>query len=108
MGAIIRIEYDNKTIAEEDAERLSIAIQQIVADASDIKGIFVYANSAHIKVNVAPIEIFIEVNGGKVANGSELADKIAGKITMWKQDAHFTYPINLTVTPATWHLRLGL
>ena len=51
---------------DEEVTRLADAVQKIVSDATRIEDVFVYGNSAHIKLKVAPIEIFIRMSADKI------------------------------------------
>lgn len=57
----IRIDYDDSKLKDEDVSWLSEATQKIVQEVTGIEDTFVYANSPHIKVKVAPIEVLYSV-----------------------------------------------
>ena len=77
---IIRIDWDNDKITESKATELSIAAKKIVAEVTGIGDVFVYANSSQIKIDIAPIEIFIEMSANKIENAEELIRKIKDKL----------------------------
>lgn len=103
---VIRIEYDNVAVAEEDARRLCLAAQEAVIESTGIKEVFVYGNSANIKIGVAPIEIFVEMSASKVDDAESLAKSIRDKLSSWKNNTEFAHKINLTLIPVEWKLEL--
>lgn len=62
---VIHLEYDEGKLSEKDAEAVSIAVRDIVSRATKIDDVFVYANTAKIKVQVAPIEFFVQMSASK-------------------------------------------
>jgi hypothetical protein len=105
---LIRLEYDDKKVNDADIERLSQAVRNIVSDATEIKDVFVYANTAHIKVQIAPIEIFVEMSAPKIQNEDELIGIIKAKLREWKSENSFTHPINLTLIPMHWKVEVDI
>lgn len=107
---IVRIDYNCDKISKEETRNLSEAVQGIVAEATGlgIEEIIVYGNNAEIKVNAAPIEIFIQMSAKLVSNIDELASKIKEKLTAWKKENNFVYAINLTLIPMQWMIELGI
>ena len=104
----INVEFDDKTVTPNQAFDLSEAIQRIVSEATKIKDVFVYTNSAQIKVKVAPVEIFIEMSAHKINNEDKLMQEIKSKLSRWKKENKFNHPINLTLIPMNWKLELGI
>lgn len=107
---IVRIDYNNDKISKEETIKLSVAVQKIVSEATGLglEEIIVYGNNSEIKVNVAPIEIFIEMSAHKISNINEVVAKIKEKLTAWKKENNFAYPINLTLIPMQWKIELGI
>jgi hypothetical protein len=105
---VIRLEYDNAVVTEHEANAICGAVQQIVAAAPGIKEVFVYGNSSHIKVNVAPIEIWIELSAHIVTDADALAAYCRDGLSKWKADTNFPHAINLTLIPMSWKLELNI
>lgn len=105
---LIKLEYDNNKVADSDIERLSQAIRDIVSSATDIEDVFVYANTARIKVQVAPIEIFVEMSAQKISNEDELIGAVKSRLKEWKSENNFLHPINLTLIPMHWKVEIGI
>lgn len=103
---VIRVEYDSDAVAEEDVRNLCFAAQEAVITTTGIKEVFVYGNSANIKVDVAPIEIFVEMSASKVKDAEVLAKNIRDNLSEWKKSASFPHLINLTLIPVAWKLEL--
>ena len=105
---MIKIEYDNKKVKKEEIILLSEAIQKIVAEATNIEDVFVYANNSQIKIKVAPIEIFIEMSAHKINNEDNLMGEIKSRISKWKKKNSFTHLINLSLIPLKWKIEIGI
>jgi hypothetical protein len=105
---LVRIEFDDKIIEKREIECLSLAVQDIVSEETRIKDVFVYANSALIKVQIAPIEVFIEMSADKIENVDDLIRRIKENLAGWKEKNHFSYPINLTLIPMVWKIEIGI
>jgi hypothetical protein len=103
---VIRVEYDSKVIDETEARAICEAVQKVVVEATGIEEVFVYGNSSHIKVNVAPIEIWVEMSAHKVRDADILAKQIRKGLSTWKNEVGFLHLINLTFTPVGWKLEL--
>ena len=86
----------------------SWAVQKIVSVATGIEDVFVYANSAQIKVQIAPIEIFVEMSAHKIKDQDELFANMKAKISEWKQKNYFKQPVNLTLIPMQWKMEIGI
>lgn len=65
---MINIEYDDSKLKEQEILSISEAIQKIVSETTNIKDVFVYANTSKIKVRISPIEIFIRMSQHKIEN----------------------------------------
>ena len=105
---LIRIDYDNEKVSRSDAAALSEAVQKIVSEVTGIEDVFVYANSAQIKVKIAPIEIFIEMSALKIKDQDALVENIKSRLSEWKQKSKFQHPINLTFIPMQWKVEIGI
>ncbi len=93
---------------DRDVLTLSKAVQKIVSDVTGIEDVFVYANSAHIKVKIAPIEIFVYMSEHKIKNTDKLIQKIKTELAKWKKKQSFPHLINLTLAPVQWKIGLGI
>lgn len=96
---IIRIDFDDEVLSKDDIVSLSKAIQKIIIDITHIEDVFVYANSAQIKINIAPIEIFVEMSAHIFSEEDKMMADIKQNITTWKNEHTFSHPINLTIIP---------
>ena len=105
---LIRIEYDNNEVTSVTITELSNAIQKIVSEVTNIEDVFVYANSSEIRVQVAPIEIFVEMSAHKIEDVDKLTQDIVARIKEWKQANNFNHPINFTLIPMQWKIEIGI
>ena len=105
---LIKLEFDDKKVPIAKIQQLSEALQKIVSKTTGIEDVFVYANSAQIKVQVAPIEIFVEMSAHKIKDADVLIRDIKSHISKWKQENDFKYPINLTLIPMLWKIETGI
>jgi len=105
---LIRIEYDNSKVSDTDATKVSETIQKIVSEVTGIDDVFVYANSAQIKVKIAPIEIFVEMSAHKIVDVDKLIADIKDNLAEWKRENQFEHPINLTLIPMQWKIEFGI
>ena len=105
---MINVEYNTDQVPDKDIQMLCEAIREIVSFATGIEDVFVYGNSARIKVQIAPIEIFVSMSASKIDNLDELFSKIETSIKTWKAKTQFLYPINLTVIPMNWKFTTGI
>jgi hypothetical protein len=108
MGAMITIEYDDEVVSKDEIETLAESTRLIVIEETGIKDVFVYANSAQIKINVAPVEIFIQAKPNKLPDPDAIVESIAARLISWKQTNEFSHKLNVTVMPVDWHLKLGI
>ncbi|MCH8519882.1 MAG: hypothetical protein LAT82_03960 [Nanoarchaeota archaeon] len=104
----INIEYDDSKLTQEEIITLSQEIQKIVSQATGIKDVFVYSNTAQIKVQIAPIEIFVRMSAHIMNGNNSLMEDIKLEITNWKKEAEFSHSINLTLIPMNWQIEIGL
>ena len=105
---IIRIDYNDEILNKEAATSLSKGIQKIIIEVTHIEDVFVYANSAQIKINIAPIEVFVEMSAHIFADEDAMMADIKQRITTWKNENNFSHPINITVIPMKWTMEIGI
>ena len=105
---VIRVEYDDVVVAEDEARALCTAAQEAVIKATGIKETFVYGNAARIKIDTAPIEIWVEMSAYKIDDIEIVAKDIRNLVSGWKHKAAFPHPINLTLMPMQWKLELDI
>ena len=105
---IINIEFDDAKLGNDEIVSLSKAMQKIVSDATGIEDVFVYANSAKIKVKIAPVEIFVRMSSHKIKDEDKLVGDIKSRLSGWKKKNAFQHPINLTLIPMNWKIEIGI
>lgn len=105
---VITIEFDDAKVSDQEALKLSNAIQKIVSETTQIEDVFVYANSSRIKVRVAPIEIWVKISAQKVKNKDELLAELKNRLSEWKKEKNFKHPINLTLVLMDWKFEIGI
>jgi hypothetical protein len=105
---LIRLEFDDAKVPDKDVEALSKAVRDIVSETTGIPDVFVYANTAKIKVQIAPIEVFVEMSAPKIKDVDALVAEIKQKISVWKFTNNFAHPINLTLIPMNWKVEIGI
>lgn len=105
---LIKLEFDDTKVPTEKIQALSEAVRKIVSETTEIEDVFVYGNSAQIKVQIAPIEIFVEMSAHKIADADALIKDIKSRISIWKQENNFEYPINLTLIPMQWKIEINI
>jgi phosphoribosyl-dephospho-CoA transferase len=105
---LINIEFDDAKVSDDEIQSLSEVAQKIVSESTGIEDVFVYANSAKIKIKVAPIEIFVQITAGKINNIDALTDKIKAQLSNWKLNQGFDHPINLTLMPMQWKVEIDI
>lgn len=105
---LINLEFDNVVVTEDEAKQLSQAVRDIVSESTEIADVFVYANTADIKIQIAPVEIFIRMSAHITEKKPELLQNIKTKLKEWKVETGFKHPINLTVIPMTWSMEIGI
>jgi hypothetical protein len=105
---MINIEFDDAVVSDKEILLLSNAIQKIVSETTHIEDVFVYANSARIKVKIAPIEIFIRMSAHKIKDRTKLVEEIKQKLTDWKAKSKFKYKINMSFIPMDWNIEIGI
>lgn len=105
---LIRIEYDDAKVPDEAIETVSLAARDIVSEVTGIADVFVYANSARIKVQVAPIEIFVEMSEHKIEDVDALFEDMRVRVSNWKKTENFAHPINFTLIPMKWRFAVDI
>lgn len=105
---MITMEYDDAAVNDQEINDLSEAIQKIVSAVTGIEDVFVYANTAKVKVKVAPIEIFIWMSAYKIEDAKTLIEKFKNGLSEWKVKNDFQVPINLTLIPMPWQVAIGI
>lgn len=105
---MITIKYDDVKVKDDEVVLLSKAVQKIVSDATKIKEVFVYADSPKIKIDVAPIEIFVEMSASKVSDKESLFQEIKTHLSDWKKANNFSNPITITLTPMDWRFEVDI
>ena len=105
---VIRIDYDSEKVGDDSVLALSNVTQKIVSQVTKIEDVFVYANSSQIKVKIAPIEIFIQMSEQKITDLDKLVSDIKSKLSIWKNENKFQYPINLSLIPMKWKIEIGI
>lgn len=99
---MIKVKFDDVVVSDEKIVELSKALQKIVREATEIPEVFVYADSPKIKIDVAPIEVFIEMSASKVQDKEELFKIIHSSLVTWKNEQNFNFPITITLIPVDW------
>jgi hypothetical protein len=105
---MITVKYDDGAVSDEKVVALAKALQTIVIEATGIPEVFVYADSPKIKLDVAPLEVFIEMSAHKVTDREALFTAIKNKLVSWKAETGFAIPITITLTPVDWKFEVGL
>ena len=105
---LINLEYNDSVVSDEEAKELSNAVRDIVSEVTGIADVFVYANTAKVKVQVAPVEIFVRMSASITQEKSGLMKDIKIKLAKWKEENSFTHPINLTLIPMDWQIEIGI
>lgn len=105
---MITIKYDDTNLQDAEVVTLAEAMKEIVIDATGIPEVFVYADSPRIKINVAPIEIFIEMSASKISDREILFQEIKNRTLEWKNKKDFSYPVSITLIPMDWKFETGI
>jgi hypothetical protein len=85
-------------------------VVRFTKEVTGIPEVYAWANASQIRIDIDPVDIFIELSAPKVPDGdaAKLSKPIAANIKAWKQEHNFDHPINLTVTPVAWQLEIGI
>ncbi|MDP3964916.1 MAG: hypothetical protein Q8Q20_04675 [bacterium] len=105
---IVRIDYDNKLVKQDEVEKLARAVKAVVADSTGIPEVYVYADCHDVTIDIAPIEIFVEMSREKILDLDELFTATRNKLSKWKQKNNFEHPISLTIIPMNWKFEVGI
>ena len=97
-----------KEISDKEVNFLSGTIQKIVSTVTHIEDVFVYANSSQIKINIAPVEVFIEMSNDKIKDADKLIEDITSKLSDWKTKENFKHSINLTLISMDWKVKTSI
>jgi hypothetical protein len=105
---VIHLEFDDAKVTQPQALQLAEAVRDIVAKQTKIDDVFVYANSAIIKVQVAPVEIFVEMSASKTGDVDQLVARIKDDLVAWKDSSGFPHLLNFTLIPMHWKIEVGI
>lgn len=105
---MINVKYDNSKVKDEEIVVLSNSLIEIVSNATSIKEVFAYADNPHIKIGVAPIEVFVEMSASKVQDKEKLFQEIRNQLAEWKKSSGFEHPITITLIPIDWKFEVGI
>ncbi len=105
---LVNVEYDDSKVSDEDIKVMSEAVCGVVVKATGIEDVFVYANSARVKFNIAPIEVFVQITDKAITDETVLMNEIKVGIKKWKEQNNFIHPINLTLIPMNWKFEIGI
>jgi len=105
---VIRVEYDDKKVNESDMTAFCRALKEVVSVATGIKEVFVWGNTSQIKIDVEPIEVWIEMSEHKVDDLDSLTNSICEGVTKWKKASGFETPVTITLTPVHWKFVVGV
>lgn len=105
---LINVEYDDNKISDSEIKILSEGIKKVVSEVTGIGDVFVYANSAKVKVNIAPVEVFIKMSAEKITDQDKLLAEIKSKLIDFKSKNSFSHLINLTLIPMHWKVEIGI
>ncbi len=99
---LVKVEYDESKIGKDVMTKLCEALREIVIQSTNIPEVYVYANSSQIRIQVNPIEVFVEMSSHKVGDIDLLMENIKTLLQKRKLDNNFTVPIVLTIIPMHW------
>lgn len=104
----IVVKYDDNAVTDKEITELGEATIKIAQKITGIQDSFVYADSAHIKINIAPIELYIYLSEKHIPDLDALYAKFKAAIVEWKVDSGFAQPVNFTLVPMRWKFEVGL
>ncbi len=105
---MITIKYDDRRVPDEEINVLGNVFKQIVQKATHIPEVFVYADSPRIKIDAAPIELFIEMSADKIPDKEALFLDIKTRFVQWKQQSGFEHSVTITLIPMNWKFETDL
>jgi len=62
----------------------------------------------YLCMETAPIEIFVQISEQKIENFDQLFDTMVGKVSAWKKERAFEFPINFTLIPMKWRFAIDI
>lgn len=107
MPTII-VKFNDKAVSDKEITDLGEATIKIAQDITGIQDSFVYADSSKIKINIAPIELYIYLSETHIPDLDDLYGRFKDAIVDWKKESGFTQPINFTLVPMKWKFEVGL
>lgn len=105
---VVQIEFDDNKVEQKAILDLSKAAHEIVSSVTGIEDVPVYTNSSQIKIEVSPIEIFVQLSAHKITDPDKLIADLKAAFSRWKQENNFPHPINLTLIPMNWKIEIGI
>jgi hypothetical protein len=105
---LVKVEYDESKVGKDAMTKLCEALREIVIQSTNIPEVYVYANSSQIRIQVNPIEVFIEMSAHKVGDIEVLMDNIKTHLKERKLQNNFTVPITLTIIPMYWKFEVDI
>lgn len=101
---VIRLEYDDEIVSARRAREFANIFRATVVETTGRpeSEVCLYGNASNIKLNVAAIQVWLEMSDYKVADADELTDNIRQQIAAWKVKARFEHQIKVTLTPMRW------
>jgi hypothetical protein len=98
---VIKLEFDDSIVNTDTAKDFCEAIRRMVIDSTGLpeNEICLYGNSSLVTINVAPIQVWLEISDYKVSNVDKLANDIRDQIVKWKNDAEFAHQIKFMLVP---------
>ncbi len=105
---VINIEYDGDIVTNEEMQKLADATHEIVSRITAIEDVPVYAHSAQVKCQIAPIEIFIRLSAHKIKDANALTAEIKQNLSAWKHEKAYPHPINMTLIPMNWNIEIDI
>jgi hypothetical protein len=105
---LLKVEYDDAVLTETEARDLCLASQKIVKQVTGIEATFVYGNPAHIKIDVPPVEVWVEMSEHKIQDSDALLQQIGEALQAWKQETSYPHPINLVLVPMSWKIQFDI
>lgn len=105
---LITIEYDEDILKKDEVRELSHFTRELVSRVTQIEDVFVYAQSSPIRINVAPVEIFVRLSKKCLGDPEHLLSQMTGELGMWRVDKKFPCKLNLTLIPMDWVVSIGI
>jgi hypothetical protein len=98
---VIKLEFDDSIVNTDTTKEFCEAIRRIVVDSTGLpeNEICLYGNNSQIKINVAPIQVWLEISDYKVSDVDKLANDIRDQIVEWKDKTKFAHQIKFMLVP---------